>query len=147
MLLRSGSGAAIDRWAIVCHIPGVTLFSFTLRRGTPIVEQVVFASIRSILRSEYRPGEPFPSVRAIASSLKIHPNTAHKVIQRLIEDGWLKAHAGIGTVVATPPKARSGEGRRQLRGDLDRLIVTARSNEVALGEVIDELRAQWNQFG
>ena len=112
----------------------------------PIVEQLVFASIRSILRSEYRPGDPFPSVRAIASS-EIHPNTAHKVIQRLIEDRWLKAHAGIGTVVATPPKAQSGDGRRLLRGDLERLIVTARSNEVALGEVISELRDRWNRFG
>jgi GntR family transcriptional regulator len=131
----------------MCHIGNVTLFNFTLRRGLPIAEQLLFASIRSILRSEYRPGEPFPSVRAIASSLKIHPNTAHKVVQRLIEDGWLRAHAGIGTVVAIPPKARSGEGRRLLRGDLDRLIVTARSNDVGLGEVIDELRDQWNQFG
>jgi GntR family transcriptional regulator len=131
----------------MCHIGNVTLFNFTLQRGMPIAEQVVFASVRSILRSEYRPGDPFPSVRAIASSLKIHPNTAHKVVQRLIEDGWLKAHAGIGTVVAAPPKARSGDRRRLLRDDLDRLIVTARSSEIALGEVIDELRNQWNRFG
>jgi GntR family transcriptional regulator len=131
----------------MCHIDNVTLFNFTLRRGMPIAEQLLFASIRSILRSEYRPGEAFPSVRTIASSLKIHPNTAHKVVQRLIEDGWLRAHAGIGTVVATPPRGRSSDGRRLLRGDLDRLIVTARSYEVGLDEVIDELRDQWNQFG
>jgi GntR family transcriptional regulator len=130
----------------MCHIGNVTLFNFTLRRGMPIAEQLLFASIRSILRGEYRPEEPFPSIRAIASSLKIHPNTAHKVVQRLIEDGWLRAHAGIGTVVAIPPKARSGEARRLLRGDLDRLIVTARSNDVGLGEVVDELRDHWNQF-
>jgi GntR family transcriptional regulator len=113
----------------------------------PIVEQVVVAAIRSILRSEYRPGDPFPSVRAIASSLKIHPNTAHKVIQRLIADGWLNAQSGLGTVVATPPKARIGDRRRLLRGDLDRLILTARGNGVALVEVIDELRNQWDQLG
>jgi GntR family transcriptional regulator len=131
----------------MCHIDYVTLFNFTLQRGTPIVEQVVFASIRSILRSEYRPGDTFPSVRAIASNLKIHPNTAHKAVQRLIEDGWLKVHAGIGTVVGTPPKARSGDGLRLVHGDLDHLIVTARSNQVSLGEVIDELRDRWTQLG
>ena len=27
----------------------------------------------------------------MAASLKIHPNTAHKVIQALIEDRWLEA--------------------------------------------------------
>jgi GntR family transcriptional regulator len=132
----------------MCHISYVTLFNLTLQRGLPIAEQLMFASIRSILRSEYRAGEPFPSVRAIASSLKIHPNTAHKVVQRLIEDGWLRANAGIGTVVATPPRGRrSGNELRLLRGDLERLIVTARSNEIGLDEVIDQLRDQWNRFG
>jgi len=130
----------------VCHIVIVTVLNCTLQRGMPIVEQVVVAAIRSILRSEYRPGDPFPSVRAIASSLKIHPNTAHKVIQRLIADGWLNAQTGLGTVVATPSKAR-GDRRRLLRADLDRLILTARGNGVTLVEVIDELRNQWNQLG
>jgi GntR family transcriptional regulator len=54
----------------------VTVFNFKLQRGIPIFEQVVFASIGAMLRGEYKAGQPFPSIRSIASDLKIHPNTA-----------------------------------------------------------------------
>lgn len=129
-----------------CHIRDVTLFNFTIQRGSPIIEQVVFASIRAILRGEYSPGQAFPSLRVIATSLKIHPNTAHKAIQTLIENGWLETRSGIGTVVAARSGTRSGDWRRLLRDDVDRLIVNARSNDAALADVIDELSMRWRQF-
>ncbi|HEY2781295.1 MAG TPA: GntR family transcriptional regulator [Steroidobacteraceae bacterium] len=124
----------------------MTLFNFTLQRGTPIMDQVMFASVRSMLRGEYQPGQPFPSVRAIAASLKIHPNTAHKVVQALIEEGWLENRTGVGTLVAARPRTRSGDWRKTLRDDVDRLIVKARSNELSLAEVSGELTARWEQF-
>lgn len=129
-----------------CHIRDVTLFNFTIQRGSPIIEQVVFASIRAILRGEYSPGQAFPSVRAIAASLKIHPNTAHKAIQTLIENGWLEPRSGIGTVVASRSGTHGGDWRRLLRDDVDRLIVHARTNDVVLADVIDELSMRWRQF-
>jgi GntR family transcriptional regulator len=129
-----------------CHIEFVTLFNFRLQRGAPLIEQVQFASIRAILRGEYQPGQPFPSVRAIAAGLKIHPNTAHKVIQSLIEDGWLETRVGIGTLVATAPRTRSGDWRKLLRDDLDRLVIKARSNELSLADVLGELTAKWSEF-
>ena len=120
----------------------MTLFNFTLQRGTPIVEQLVFASIRAILRGEYRPEQPFPSVRVIASNLKIHPNTAHKAIQALIEDRWLEARAGLGTVVAVRPKSKGGD-RTSVREDVERLAVKARINALTLADVTDELQSRW----
>jgi GntR family transcriptional regulator len=125
----------------------VTLFNFTLQRGAPIPDQVLFAAIRAILRGEFQPGQAFPSVRAIAADLKIHPNTAHKVIQALIEEGWLETRAGVGTTVASGPRTQSADWRRLLRDDVDRLIVKARSNDLALSQVNDELAARWEKFG
>jgi DNA-binding transcriptional regulator YhcF (GntR family) len=123
----------------------VTLFNFTLQRGTPIVEQLVFASIRAILRGEYRPEQPFPSVRAIASDLKIHPNTAHKAVQALIEERWLEARAGVGTVVSARPRRRGGD-RSNIRDDIDRLAIKARINALSLADVGEELRNRWRHF-
>jgi GntR family transcriptional regulator len=130
----------------MCHICNVTLFNFTLQRGMPIIEQVAFVSVRSILRGEYRPGDPFPSVRAIAAELKIHPNTAHKAIQWLIEEGWLVSRAGVGTVVADRQRSRGANARGLLRNDVDRLIVRARSHDISLRDVIDELKEQWSRL-
>jgi GntR family transcriptional regulator len=122
----------------------VTVFNFKLQRGAPIFDQVVLAAIGAILRGEYRAGQPFPSVRAIAADLKIHPNTAHKVVQRLIEERWLEASPGVGTVVADRARARGEEWHRLLRKDLERLCARAQSIGVSLPAVLDELAKQWS---
>jgi GntR family transcriptional regulator len=112
----------------------------------PIFEQVVFAAVGAMLRGEFKAGHPFPSIRSIASDLKIHPNTAHKVIQFLVEEGWLEARPGVGTVVASRPKTRGDDARRLIRDDVHKLIVKARSIEVGLPDVTDELTQQWSRL-
>jgi GntR family transcriptional regulator len=69
--------------------------------GQSIFDQVCFAATKAILAGELKAGEPFPSVRALALDLKIHPNTAHKVVQHLIQERWLVAQPGVGTVGGT----------------------------------------------
>jgi GntR family transcriptional regulator len=61
---------------------------------------VVFAAKKAILSGKLRPGEPFPSVRAISSAVKIHANTAQKAIAELQREGLIEVRPGIGTVVA-----------------------------------------------
>ena len=128
-----------------CHSTHVTVFNFKLRRGAPLFDQVVLAAIGAILRGEYRAGQAFPSVRAMAADLKIHPNTAHKVVQHLIEGQWLETRPGIGTVVADRPGASGEEWRELLRKDLERLVARARGIDAGLEDVIEELTAQWRR--
>jgi GntR family transcriptional regulator len=127
-----------------CHSAYVTAFNFKLRRGLPIVDQVVLAAIGAVLRGEYLTGQPFPSVRSIAADLKIHPNTAHKAVQHLIEEKWLETHPGVGTVVADRAGTRRDEWRRLLDKDLERLSARAHSIDVSLPDVIDALTKHWN---
>jgi len=122
----------------------MTVFNFNFRRGMPIFEQVVLAAIAAIIRREYLPGQSFPSVRVIAADLKIHPNTAHKVIQHLVTEKWLEARPGIGTVVADRAGNRGEEWRALLQLDVQRLLHRARSMGASLADVIDELTQQWN---
>src|SRR5690606_2843125 len=75
-------------WCHMCHTDRMTPFHIKLESGQSIFDQVVFAATRAILAGAMKPGDPFPSVRALAKDLKIHPNTAHKVIQHLIQERW-----------------------------------------------------------
>src|SRR5579864_2977240 len=104
----------IDTHSHMCHIMHVTLFHFNLRPGESIFDQIVYAAKKAFIGGEFQPGQPFPSVRALAAELKIHPNTAHKVIQYLIQERWLEVRPGIGTVVGEPPEARAGDKRKLL---------------------------------
>jgi GntR family transcriptional regulator len=114
--------------------------------GQSIFDQVVFAAIKAILGGELKPGEPFPSVRALALDLKIHPNTAHKVVQHLIHERWLVAQPGVGTVVAAPPKARAGDRKRLLEDEVEKLVVEAMRVGASLGEVQQAVADTWTDL-
>jgi GntR family transcriptional regulator len=114
-----------------------------LRPGQSIIEQVVFAAKRAFISGELAPGQAFPSVRALAADLKIHPNTAHKVIQYLIQERLLEVRPGIGTAVAKRPRARPEDRKRLLSQEIERLVVEAKRTELSLDEVIEAIEAQW----
>jgi len=124
----------------------VTLFKCALKPGQSIFEQVVFAAKRAFLAGEFQPGQAFPSVRALAADLKIHPNTAHKVIQHLTQERWLEVRPGIGTVVAEPPVARAGDRKRLLQQEVEQLVVEAMRVGASLPEVIQAISAHWRKL-
>jgi len=121
-------------------------FKLRLSPGQSIFDQVVFAAVKSILAGELKAGEPFPSVRTLALELKIHPNTAHKVVQHLIQERWLTMQPGVGTVVALPPKARAGDRKRLLEDEVERLVVEAMRVGAGLGEVQQAVEDTWTDL-
>jgi GntR family transcriptional regulator len=79
----------------------------------------------------------------LAADLKIHPNTAHKVVQYLIQERWLEARPGIGTVVAERPEVRASDRRRLLQQEVEQLVVEAKRVGVELHDLIETIEAQW----
>ena len=121
----------------------MTLLRFTLQPGQSIFEQVVFAAVKAFVSGEFEPGQAFPSVRALAADLKIHPNTAHKVVQYLIQERWLESRPGIGTVVAERPEVRAADRRRLLKQEVEQLVVEAKRVGVELQDLLETIEAQW----
>jgi GntR family transcriptional regulator len=124
----------------------VTLFRLSLRPGESIFDQLVFAIKRAFISGELRPGQAFPSVRTLAIEFKIHPNTAHRVVQHLINERWLEARPGIGTVVAEIPEPRAGERKRLLQREVEQLVVEAKRLDLNLSEVVQAIQDQWAKF-
>jgi GntR family transcriptional regulator len=121
-------------------------FTISLQSGVPVAEQVIFAVTKAIVAGQLRPGDPFPSVRALSQELKINPNTSHKIVAALIGEGLLIVHPGIGTVVG---EGRPGSisARRQVVDDhAERFVVNARRAGLSLQEVIDAVRQQWKRL-
>ena len=112
-------------------------FRLTLQSGVPVHEQVGFAAKKAMISGQLRPGDPFPSVRALSKAMKIHPNTAHKVIAQLTAEGLLEVRPGIGTVVVQPPPSRRNERARLLGREVEQLTVEAKK----LGLTLDDLHA------
>jgi len=121
-------------------------FRVTFRPGVPISEQAVYAATRAIVAGQLRAGEPFPSVRMLSRELKINPNTAHKVIAQLLNDGLLESRPGIGTVVAELPRSTAVQRTDLLGPQIEALVVEAKRLSIDLDDVTSALSRHWKRL-
>ncbi len=118
-------------------------FRVTFRAGASLFEQVVYASIRAMVSGQLRPGDAYPSVRALSRELKINPNTAHKIVAYLVSQGFLESRPGIGTVVATIPDSSRKQRAELLGHEIEELVVEAKRLGLSTEEVMAAVRGHW----
>src|ERR1700692_4810481 len=121
----------------------MTLFHLSLRPGESIFDQLVFAAKKAFISGELQTGQAFPLVRTLAAEFKIHPNTAHRVVQHLIQERLLEVRPGIGTVVAELPEARGAEKKRVLQQEVEQLVVEAKRLGLDVTQVLEAIETQW----
>jgi GntR family transcriptional regulator len=121
-------------------------FSVTLRPGQSIHEQIVYAVKKALVSGRLKPGDGFPSVRALSKDLRVNPNTAHKVVATLVGEGLLEVKPGIGTVVAKVPAPSPEQRRALLKEDAERLVVEARRLALDRGDVVDAVVDHWEKL-
>ena len=121
-------------------------FRLTFQPGASIYEQVVYAAKKAVIAGQMRPGDPFPSVRALSKELKINPNTAHKVVTQLMAEGMLEVNPGIGTVVAAPTASTAAERGQLLRTELEQLVVQAKKLGLDLQDVTQAVTDHWERL-
>src|ERR1700730_6648280 len=68
--------------------------------ATPIWSQIEEGIRRLVATASWKPGGPVPSVRDLASELRINPATVARGYQRLTEAGILVVRRGEGTFVS-----------------------------------------------
>ena len=121
-------------------------FRIQFRPGVPLFEQVVYAATRAIITGALQPGEAFPSVRALSREFKINPNTAHKVVAQLSQDGLLTAYPGVGTVVAPLPESTRKQRTDLLGRQIEELAVEAKRLSIPLNDLTAALTQHWTRL-
>lgn len=133
--------------AVLCAIVHIVIpFVLSFEPGTSLCEQIVYAAKKAIISGQMRPGEPFPSVRTLSSSLKINPNTAHKVVTQLISEGLLAVHPGLGTVVTQPWPSSIRERSHLLKKELEQLVVEAKRLGLEVEDVTEAIVEHWDRL-
>lgn len=113
----------------------------------PIWSQIEEALRRMLASGSLSPGDTVPSVRELATDLKINPATVSKAYQRLMGAGFLEVRRGDGTYVwETPPAVRKSEQTRVIRQAATNFASVA----ITHGAVLDTARAAldgaWNEL-
>ncbi len=87
------------------------------------------AAIRGLVaRGALKPGDPLPSIRALAEQLLVNPNTIARAYRELSSEGLLESRRGEGNFVAESARrsARDGLGEARERF-LDALALARRA--------------------
>ena len=122
-------------------------FHLQFRSGIPAYEQVVYSVKKAIISGGMKPGDSFPSVRVLSQELRINPNTAHKVVTQLINEGLIEVRPGTGTVVAAPGASTAAERSNLLKRELEQLVVEAKKLGLSLDAVQDAVGKHWQRLG
>lgn len=119
-------------------------FQLALTPGVPVSDQVVYAVTKAIVAGRLRPGDEFPSVRALSQELRINPNTAQRIVATLVAQGLLEVHPGIGTRVSATRTPTRTERQALLRQDVEALVVEAKRLHFELDDLLDAVKSHWH---
>ena len=118
------------------------MIQINYRDSRPIYEQIKDGLRRLIMQGIMSIDEKLPSVRELATSLAINPNTIQRAYRELESDGYVYTVAGKGCFFAGIPKvdeARKKELMEKLKELIDELVIMGISKE----EIIDMIQS-WN---
>jgi GntR family transcriptional regulator len=103
----------------------------------PLYVQIMDEVRRGLVRGALSPDDALPSVRELASSLRINPRTVSQAYAELEREGLVRVRPGKGTFVA--PEVRN-ERPRLAREVARRTLADASRNGLLLDDVIEALR-------
>ena len=110
--------------------------------GVPVYLQISRNIKRSIALGSLRDGEQIPSVREVAETLTVNPNTVAKAYQLLEREGIVATRQGIGTFVTEGEISITEQERRNIVSEkFERALVEA--GHLRLSS--DEIREIFNE--
>lgn len=106
----------------------------------PIYLQIMDEIRRALVLGTLKPGDPLPSIRQLASELRINPNTVAQAYRELEREGLAYVQRGQGTYVS--PDVQPGrEERRALARDVaKRALLEAHRSGLSAEELLEAIR-------
>ncbi len=108
----------------------------------PIYTQIIDSIKEQIASGVLQPGDRLPSVRELASTLTINPNTIQRSYRRLEVEGWIATVPGKGCFVTGGSQAREQE-KQKLFQSFDEAAAAL----LALGETPESLGQRLTKGG
>lgn len=116
------------------------MFDINPSNAAPIWRQIEEGMRRMISLGTLSPGDAVPSVRELATHLRVNPNTVARAYQRLTDAGVFAVRRGEGTFVAEQPaQLKKSERNEALRDAALSYAGTALSVGASLVEATQEL--------
>ncbi|QFJ54023.1 GntR family transcriptional regulator [Pseudobutyrivibrio xylanivorans] len=97
------------------------MIQLNYRDSKPIYEQIKDGLRRLVVTGAVKKDEKLPSVRELATSLSINPNTIQKAYRELEQEGYIYTIAGKGSYAAERADVTSGRNE-ELMKEFDEIV-------------------------
>ncbi|MCL2501252.1 MAG: GntR family transcriptional regulator [Defluviitaleaceae bacterium] len=118
------------------------MFLIDIKSRTPIYAQVVDNFKRLINKGVLRPDDKVPSVRDMAQTLTINPNTVQKAYRELEAQGYFYTVLGQGNFIAVPDTSHEIEAFFLRLKDIAQDLI---DRGIPKERIIDFIRVGWNK--
>ncbi len=105
----------------------------------PLYVQIMDGVRRGLVGGTLRPEDPLPSVRDLASDLRVNPRTVSQAYAELERDGVVQVRHGKGTFVAPEVRPDQRERPRLAKQVARRALADASRNGLVLEELLEAL--------
>jgi GntR family transcriptional regulator len=116
------------------------MISLNYRDARPIYEQIKDGLRHLVVTGAVEPGEKLPSVRALAATLAINPNTIQRAYNDLEAEGYLVTQPGKGSFAAQQSQGTSAR-REELLREFDAAVSELLWLGLTAEELTDRLRS------
>jgi GntR family transcriptional regulator len=124
-------------------IGGEKLIRIDNNNPKAIYEQIYDEVIRLIFSKSLKPDEKLPSVRELASMIRINPNTIQKAYKNLEEDNYIYTVKGVGNFVKDADELRNLH-IKNMKDELYKVIKSLKELGLRDDRIIDMVKQALN---
>ena len=108
--------------------------------GKPIYEQITMQIKGMIMRGDLKPGDPIPSMRALAKSIHVSVITVQKAYEDLGRDGFIDTTVGRGSFVSAQNKEFiQEEQQRRAEEHLQEAVEIGKTHGIPVEKLVELL--------
>ena len=115
--------------------------------GPPIYQQIVDQIRFRIVSGQLSVGDELPTIRGLAESARVNPNTVARAYRELETEGLVEKRRTVGTFVAAgPERVSTAQRRRLIAPHVDRVLIQAKQLGISLDELVAHLSERNSQL-
>jgi GntR family transcriptional regulator len=120
-------------------------FNINMRSPVPIYKQIKRNIYKLLLRGEIKDGEMLPSIRDLASSIRVNPNTVARSYREMESEGIVVARQGLGYMIITNRNQIRKIILEELKKDLSDYLIRYQKLGVTLDEILEVIKTLWKE--
>lgn len=121
------------------------MFAIDLKSKKSIYEQIVNGFKHMIVSGELEKNGKMPSVRDLAESLTVNPNTIQKAYRELEQQGWIYSVSGRGNFVSEEIPEKDENKIQEIYGEIGNLLTELKYYGIDNNQILRELEKKMKE--